>query len=135
MVAVMGAIGVISPEARRLHEVYRAAGAYSALNALPDHEAAARANVPQRDVIDRVVELLAEDVAILAGELGRYIESDPSAIREYAEKLHDRAKAIHGRARRYDDCADRLEARQGVNADGQRRLFAQDGPRTAWAQR
>ena len=101
---------------------------------MTDADIAMRSRVSCRDVIDLAEELVGMDVAVLAtcgkgpdgrrGK-GRFICTNPTMVRTYAEKLHRRAKAIHGRAKSYSDLADRMDAkRMPVDSRNQRRLFA-----------
>lgn len=86
-----------------------------------------------RDVIDLAEELVDIDVAVLAtcgsnrsgtAAKGRFICERPDWIRIYAEKLHKRARSIHGRAAAYSSLAARLESRRTMETTGQRRLFS-----------
>lgn len=123
----------VSGEARRVLSVLRARCADGPARAVPDRTLAVEAGVPRRDVIELARELAAMDVAVLAscgvrgqrGAKGRYIERDPQRVAEYAERLHRRARCIHGRAAEYSDLAARMKQRGMVEPDGQRRLFAE----------
>jgi hypothetical protein len=135
----------ISAEALRVLGVLHRLRARCAEEAVCDAVLAREAGVAVRNVIDLAEELAVMDVAVvatcgkrhppLAGAThsgatqgaqtakGRFITDDPALIREYAGRLHDRAIAVHGRAKTYSDLADRLDAKRGpVDSRGQGRL-------------
>ena len=122
----------ISERALRLLGVLKRCNARSADEAVCDAVLAREAGVPVRDVIDLAEELAAIDIAVVAScgtarhgrsGKGRFMTTDPRLIREYAGRLHDRAGAIHGRAKTYSDLAARLDAkRMPVDSTGQGRL-------------
>ena len=123
----------VSEKARRVLSALLAARADAPERAVTDREIALRAGVAQREVIDLAEELVAIDVAVLAtcgrkragtAGKGRFICLRPDWVRLYAEKLHKRAKSIHGRAAAYSSLAARLEAKRTTETTGQRRLFA-----------
>lgn len=108
--------------------------------ALSDREIARRAGVAEREVIELAASLAeTEDVAVIAtcregrrGGGGRYVCRDPQAVRAYAEQLHARARAIHGRAKRYRDLASRMAA-GGLIDGSQARLFSEAPSVVDWA--
>lgn len=122
----------VSESALLVLGVLRRLNATAPDRAVPDHEISREARVPCRNVIGLVEELVVLDVAVLAtcgkgreeqrGK-GRFICTNPQMVREYAEKLHKRAKSIHGRAGKYRDLAERMDAkRMPVDSMGQGRL-------------
>lgn len=122
----------VGEKARRVLSVLLAARADAPERAITDREIARRAGVPQREVIGLAEELVEIDVAVLAtcgkkrtgtAAKGRFICERPDWVRLYAEKLHKRAKSIHGRAAVYSSLAARLEAKRTTETTGQRRLF------------
>lgn len=142
----------VSESALRVLAVLKRLNATAPGRAVPDHEIAREAAVPCRNVIELVEELVRIDVAVLAtcgkrgnhrlivgatkeGDTqtgatqdaptgkGRFICTNPAMVREYAEKLHRRAKSIHGRAAQYRDLAERMDARmRPVDSQQQGRL-------------
>lgn len=128
----------VSDEARRVLGALERLGARSPECAVPDGTIAREARVSVRDVIDLAEELCAMDVAVLAtcgtasrdgskatrrrtGRKGRFLCANPAWVRLYAEKLHRRAKAIHGRAAAYRDLAERMDQKASPDSRGQRR--------------
>ena len=124
---------LISEKARRVLAALEAARADAPERAMTDREIARRAGVAMRDVIDLAEELVDIDVAVLAtcgrsrdgrAGKGRFICERPEWVRLYAEKLHKRARSIHGRAAAFASLAERMEAKRSTETTGQRRLFA-----------
>ncbi len=123
----------VSAEAMRVLAVLHRLKATRADEAVCDAVLAREARVPQRNVIELAEELAAIDIAVVAScgttrsggvGKGRFITTDPRLIREYANGLHSRAVAIHGRAKVYSDLAARLDAkRMPVDSTGQGRMF------------
>lgn len=136
----------VSKGARRVLDALRSARADCPERAVTDARIAASAGVPARDVIDMAEELVALDVAVLAtcgkgrdGKRGkgRFICPNPVWVRQYAAKLHARARAIHMRAKSFRLLADRMDARQSPDSTGQHRiggaLFECGAPRSKGA--
>jgi len=94
--------------------------------AITDRQLAKFTGLAERDIIDLVRLLAEQDYPVIATcSGGRYIEKDPAVVRAYGERLHDRAKKIHVRARIFLDLADRMDAAgPEIDSTGQRRLFA-----------
>lgn len=126
----------VSDRALRVLDVLRAHRADHPERAIPDGTIAREARVPVREVIELTESLVGIDVAVLAtcgkrGEAckgsrsrtgkGRFICGHAGMVRSYSEKLHRRAKAIHGRAKSYRDLAERMDARRSPDTTGQLR--------------
>lgn len=118
----------LSAAAQRVHTALIAYGADTPDKAMTDAAIAAAARVPTRNVIELVEELAAIDVAVLAtcrDGGGRFLCRDPRMVRTYADKLHRRARNIHGRAAVYSALAERMDAKRlPADSQEQRRLFA-----------
>lgn len=121
----------VSDDAKRVLRVLTERGAFAPEQSITDAEIAAAAKVSERSVIDLAESLCDMEVAVVAWcggsghKGGRYIERDPTRIQAYADGLHARARAIHGRAGRYNDVVRMLQARGSRETNGQGRLFAE----------
>lgn len=125
----------VSSQALKVLGVLKAHGADHPERAICDRDIAREAGVSVREVIERVRELTRIDVAVLAScgkgrsgrrGKGRFICAHARMVHEYADKLHRRAKTIHGTAADYSGLARRMDAKRSPDSTGQLRLNGQD---------